>query len=205
MTMRHTPSAVQAQNELMRHRAEGRIQYAATIPLTEALSGSARISAALIPTRSRTAKPTTGVTWSRVAREKSIARKLADAFVNPFTAILFFPAIISAATDMVFPALSMMGSTPEDFDPLTVIIITTMVVLSGTLRYIQEARSGNAAEKLLDMITTTVTVTREDAPRTEIPIDDVVVGDIVHLSAGDMIPADMRIIEAKDLFVSGQA
>ena len=52
------------------------------------------------------------------------------------------------------------------------------------------------------MITTTVTVTREDAPRTEIPIDDVVVGDIVHLSAGDMIPADVRIIEAKDLFVS---
>lgn len=103
---------------------------------------------------------------------------------------------------MVFPALSMMGSTPEDFDSLTVIIITTMVVLSGTLRYIQEARSGNAAEKLLDMITTSVTVTRKDAPRTEIPIDDVVVGDIVHLSAGDMIPADVRIIEAKDLFVS---
>lgn len=95
-----------------------------------------------------------------------------------------------------------MGSTPEDFDPLTVIIITTMVVLSGTLRYIQEARSGNAAEKLLDMITTTVTVTRKDAPKKEIPIDDVVVGDIVHLSAGDMIPADVRIIEAKDLFVS---
>ena len=103
---------------------------------------------------------------------------------------------------MVFPSLSLMGSTPEDFDPLTVIIITTMVVLSGTLRYIQEARSGNAAEKLLDMITTTVTVTRKDAPKKEIPIDDVVVGDIVHLSAGDMIPADVRIIEAKDLFVS---
>lgn len=54
------------------------------------------------------------------------------------------------------------------------------------------------------LITTTVTVTRKDVPRTEIPIDDVVVGDIVHLSAGDMIPADVRIIEAKDLFV-GQA
>lgn len=52
------------------------------------------------------------------------------------------------------------------------------------------------------MITTTVTVTRKGAPKEEIPIDDVVVGDIVHLSAGDMIPADVRIIEAKDLFVS---
>lgn len=122
--------------------------------------------------------------------------------MNPFTAILFFLAVISAVTDMLFPALSLMGNTPEDFDPLTVVIITTMVILSGTLRYIQEARSGNAAEKLLDMITTTATVSRKGAPREEIPIDEVVVGDIVHLSAGDMIPADMRIIEAKDLFVS---
>ena len=200
--MRHTPSAVQAQNELMRHRAEGRIQYAATIPLTEALSWVGSNLGGLNRDEVAHSEADNGRNVVTRGKKKSIARKLADAFVNPFTAILFFLAIISAATDMVFPALSMMGSTPEDFDPLTVIIITTMVVLSGTLRYIQEARSGNAAEKLLDMITTTVTVTREDAPRTEIPIDDVVVGDIVHLSAGDMIPADVRIIEAKDLFVS---
>lgn len=200
--MRHTPSAVQAQNELMRHRAEGRIQYAATIPLTEALSWVGSNLGGLNRDEVAHSEADNGRNVVTRGKKKSIARKLADAFVNPFTAILFFLAIISAATDMVFPALSMMGSTPEDFDSLTVIIITTMVVLSGTLRYIQEARSGNAAEKLLDMITTTVTVTREDAPRTEIPIDDVVVGDIVHLSAGDMIPADVRIIEAKDLFVS---
>lgn len=52
------------------------------------------------------------------------------------------------------------------------------------------------------MITTTCTVDRADQPRAEIPLDEVVVGDIVHLSAGDMIPADVRILEAKDLFVS---
>ena len=61
-------------------------------------------------------------------------------------------ALVSAATDMIFPALSMLGNTPEDFDPLTVIIILTMVLLSGTLRFVQESRSGNAAEKLLAMI-----------------------------------------------------
>ena len=66
----------------------------------------------------------------------------------------------------------------------------------------QESRSGNAAEKLLAMITTTCTVTRIGQEKTEIPMDDLVVGDIVHLSAGDMIPADVRILDAKDLFVS---
>ena len=91
---------------------------------------------------------------------------------------------------------------PKDFDCLTVVIILTMVFLSGTLRFVQESRSGNAAEKLLAMITTTCTVTRKGQEMAEIPLDEVVVGDIVHLSAGDMLPADVRILDAKDLFVS---
>lgn len=77
-----------------------------------------------------------------------------------------------------------------------------MVIISGTLRFVQESRSGNAAEKLLAMITTTCTVTRREQEKIEIPMDDLVVGDIVHLAAGDMIPADVRILEAKDLFIS---
>ena len=77
-----------------------------------------------------------------------------------------------------------------------------MVFLSGTLRFVQESRSGNAAEKLLAMITTTCTVTRKGQEMAEIPLNEVVVGDIVHLSAGDMLPADVRILDAKDLFVS---
>ena len=125
-----------------------------------------------------------------------------EAFINPFTAILFCLAIVSTITDMIFPAFSLFGSTPEDFDYLTVVIILTMVLISGSLRFIQESRSGNAAEKLLSMITTTCTVTRKNQPKIEIPLDEVVVGDIVHLSAGDMIPADVRILESKDLFVS---
>lgn len=135
-------------------------------------------------------------------KKESLARRLAGAFVNPFTAILFFLALISTVTDIIFPTLSLMGSTPEDCDPLTVIIISTMVILSGTLRYVQETRSNNAAERLLNMITTMCTVTREGASKVEVQLDDVVVGDIVHLSAGDMVPADVRIIEAKDLFVN---
>ena len=141
---------------------------------------------------------------NKVTREKqkSLAKRLAEAFINPFTAILFFLAVVSIMTDMVLPYFSLLGSTPEDFDPLTVVIILTMVIISGTLRFVQESRSGNAAEKLLSMITTTCTVTRRGREKDEIPMDDLVVGDIVHLSAGDMIPADVRILEAKDLFIS---
>ena len=143
---------------------------------------------------------------NKVTREKkkSLPRRLLEAFVNPFTIVLFCLAIVSCITDMIFPACSLFGSTPEDFDYLTVVIILTMVLISGTLRFVQESRSGNAAEKLLSMIITTCTVTRKDSEldKEEIPLEELVVGDIVHLSAGDMIPADVRIIESKDLFVS---
>ena len=135
-------------------------------------------------------------------KKQSLAQRVAGAFINLFTAILFFLALVSAVTDMLFPALSLFGSTPEDFDCLTVAIILTMVFISGVLRFVQESRSGNAAAKLLSMITTTCTVDRKGHPMQEIGLDEVVVGDIVHLSAGDMIPADLRIIEAKDLFIS---
>ena len=135
-------------------------------------------------------------------KKKSLLQKLAGAFINPFTAILFFLAIVSSITDMLFPYFQLFGSEPDDFDCLTVVIILTMVFISGALRFIQESRSGNAAEKLLSMITTTCTVTRRDKKKIELPLEEVVVGDIVHLSAGDMIPADVRIIDAKDLFVS---
>ncbi|MCD8214942.1 MAG: magnesium-translocating P-type ATPase [Clostridiales bacterium] len=135
-------------------------------------------------------------------KKKSLPQRLAGAFINPFTAILFFLAVVSTITDMILPYFSLFGCVPEDFDCLTVVIILTMVVISGTLRFVQESRSGNAAEKLLAMITTTCTVTRKGAPKSEIPLDEVVVGDIVHLSAGDMIPADVRILDSKDLFVS---
>ncbi len=76
-----------------------------------------------------------------------------------------------------------------------------MVLLSGILRFVQETRSGNVANKLIGMIHTTACVERS-GKRGEIPMEDIVCGDIIHLSAGDMIPADVRILNAKDLFVS---
>ena len=135
-------------------------------------------------------------------KKKSIAERLAEAFINPFTVVLVCLAVVSTITDIIFPMLHMFGNTKKDFNPVTVIIILTMVFVSGVLRFIQESRSGDATAKLLAMITTTCTVTRQNKSHVEIPLDEVVVGDIVYLSAGDMIPADVRIIDAKDLFVS---
>ena len=127
-----------------------------------------------------------------------LIKRIVNAFINPFTAILFGLASVSAVTDIIM-------AEPGDTNPMTVIIIMTMVIISGMLRFVQETRSGNAAESLLKMIKTTTCVQRQDTGNEEIPLEDVVVGDIIHLAAGDMIPADMRIVRAKDMFVSQSA
>lgn len=132
-------------------------------------------------------------------KKKTLPQRLAGAFINPFTAILFCLAIVSALTDILMPVWE---GKLEEADPLTVIIICTMVLISGTLRFVQESRSGSAAERLLAMITTTCTVDRKSRQREEIPLEEVVAGDIIHLSAGDMVPADLRLLETKDLFIS---
>lgn len=132
-------------------------------------------------------------------KKKSFFKKIVEAFVNPFTAVLFCLALVSTVTDMIIPWYS---NTPEDFSPITVIIITTMVTISGLLRFIQEEKSNNAAESLSAMITTTTSVKRFGENKKEIPLEDVVIGDIVYLAAGDIIPADLRIIECKDFFIS---
>jgi len=137
---------------------------------------------------------------NKITRGKkvSVPRRIADAFINPFTAILFALALVSAFTDIILAA-------PEDVNIMTVVIILAMVIISGILKFVQEARSGSAAENLLKLISTTTAVQRVDEGRQEIELEEVVVGDLVHLAAGDLIPADMRIIKAKDLFLSQSA
>ncbi len=111
---------------------------------------------------------------------------------NPFTLILAFLALVSYLTE----------------DIRAVIVLGTMIVLSVVMRFAQEYRSSRAAERLKAMVRTTATVLRresEDSPapaKREIAIQELVTGDIVALSAGDMIPADVRLITSRDLFVS---
>src|SRR5580704_12843265 len=117
-------------------------------------------------------------------------------FKNPFIVVLVVLALIQFAT------------SPDDLRPI--IIIGVMVAIAVTLRFWQEYRSALAAEKLTALVRTTATVLRrEDADQRsqarEIPIQELVAGDLVRLSAGDMIPADVRLIASRDLFVSQAA
>ena len=190
------------QQTVMRNELNQRMQYVAVTPLKELLKNLHTTLRGLDEEGISISAMKYGANKVTHEKKKSFLKRLTEAFINPFTIVLFVLAIVSTLTDIIFPYFSMLGSTPDDLNPLTVIIILTMVLISGTLRYVQESRSGNAAEKLLAMITTTCTVTRQGLEKGEIPMDELVVGDIVHLSAGDMIPADVRIIDAKDLFVS---
>lgn len=131
-------------------------------------------------------------------REDSVIKKLINAFINPFTVILIVLAAVSYFTDVYL-------ASAGEKDPTTVIIIMVLVIISGVLQFVQESRSGNAAAKLQEMIKITTAVERAGLGVEEIDLDEVVVGDIVHLAAGDMVPADLRILQAKDLFMSQAA
>ena len=131
-------------------------------------------------------------------------------YKNPFNLLLTVLAALSFYTE----------------DMKATIVISAMVIISTLIRFVQEARSNKAADKLREMVSNTATVMRRDpsenaaedalkyfgvlihqkeARRLEVPIKEVVPGDVVLLSAGDMIPADVRILASKDLFVSQAA
>lgn len=135
-------------------------------------------------------------------------------YKNPFNLLLTVLATVSYLTD----------------DMAGTVVISGMIFISTILRFVQERRSNNAADKLKEMVSTTVTVVRQEEDededdehiehlerqisslnplkidnRMEVQIKYLVPGDIITLSAGDMIPADVRILTAKDLFVSQAA
>ena len=122
-------------------------------------------------------------------------KQLFEAFVNPFIGVLLIIATVSFVLDVL-----MAPKGEEDYK--TVITVGIMVMISSLLRFFQEFRSNQAAEKLKSMVKTTATVQRKDIGKLEIDIKELVPGDIIIISAGDMIPADCRVIQSKDLFVS---
>ncbi len=149
---------------------------------------------------------------NEVEHEKPISKwvHLWQCYKNPFNLLLTVLATVSFLTE----------------DMKATIVIGSMVVLSTLMRFIQESRSNTAADKLKAMVSNTATVLRHDlaediaeealryfdvtlhpkgARRIELPIKKLVPGDIVQLSAGDMIPADLRLLTAKDLFISQAA
>ena len=126
-------------------------------------------------------------------QEDSIFKKIYESIINPFTIILLVIAFISLVTNVWL-------AKPGQEDPTTSIIIVVLVLISGGIRFVQELRSDKATTNLSKMIVNTATVIREGLEQ-ELPIDELVVGDLLKLSAGDMIPADIILFESRDFFV----
>ena len=119
---------------------------------------------------------------------------LLKSFINPFNIVLIILAIVSTFTDVIIPKAENRSFT-------AVIVILTMVTVSALLQFFQEKKSKDATNKLKAMVKTTTLVKRDGEEAKEIDMAEVVPGDILYLSAGDMIPADVRVISCKDLFV----
>ena len=118
-----------------------------------------------------------------------------QAFINPFIGVLTGLLIISFVLDVLW-------AEPGEQDWITIVVISTMVVFSAILRFCQEWKASASSGALLKMVTNTCYVKREGQPDEEISIAELVPGDVVMIAAGDMIPADLRLVQAKDLFVS---
>jgi len=127
---------------------------------------------------------------------RSLPAKLLFSIINPFSIVLLLIAAISFVTDVVI-------AKPGQKDFSTTLIIVGLVLISGVLQFVQEAKSDNAAQKLKAMVQNSSSVFR-DGTAAELPITELVVGDVIQLSAGDILPADVRLLTVKDLFI-GQA
>src|SRR5512147_2264980 len=127
---------------------------------------------------------------NEIGREKrpSPLMRLWDNVKNPLVILLIALGVLSYLTG----------------DQRATIVIFVMVVLGVVLRFFQEMRADNAAEKLKAMVNTTATVVRDNVD-TEVPLKLLVPGDIIRLNAGDMVPADLRVLSAKDLFLNQAA
>jgi P-type Mg2+ transporter len=127
---------------------------------------------------------------NEVAREKhpsSVLRLLGN-IKNPLVLLLLALGVLSYLTG----------------DVRATVVIFAMVVLGVVLRFFQEMRADHAAEKLKAMVSSTATVVR-DGTEAEVPLKTLVPGDVIRLAAGDMVPADVRVLTAKDLFLNQSA
>ena len=126
-----------------------------------------------------------------IKNENTIWHRLKNAFINPFNIVLIFVAVITFITDVVIPA---------EKDYATFILIVGTIIISSIISLVQETKSNNAAKKLKKMITNKIDVVRDDVSYI-VDVENIVPGDIVKLSSGDMIPGDVRFLETKDLFI----
>ncbi len=121
----------------------------------------------------------------------SFLHKLKDAIINPFNTVLILVAIITFITDVII-------ATNKDY--ATFLLIISTIIISAIISIVQETKSDNAVKKLKNMISNKIDVIRDEVPSI-VEVENIVPGDIVKLSSGDMIPGDVRFLEVKDLFI----
>ena len=126
-----------------------------------------------------------------IKEQNTIWHRLKEAFINPFNIVLMIVAVITFITDVVL-------ASQKDY--ATFILIVSTVFISAVISFNEQTKSDNAARKLKKMITNKMDVIR-DGNQIVVDIENVVPGDIVKLSSGDMIPGDVRFLETKDLFI----
>ena len=136
-----------------------------------------------------------GLNEIKQAKPKRWYSYFLDSLFSPFNCILLGIVAILCYTDVYLP------ETPSYAN---IIVIAILVTASTLLDFFEEYRSNKAAEQLKQLVATTTSVIR-NGKEVQIPIKEVTLGDIVTLSAGSMIPADLRIIESKDLYVGQSA
>ena len=132
-----------------------------------------------------------GLNEVKQAKPKKWYNYFLSSLFSPFNSILMGIAIILIYTDVILAEIPSYAN---------IIVIGILVISSTLLEFFEEYNSNKAAEKLKELVATTTTVIR-DGKEIKIPINKVVKGDIIILSAGSLIPADVRVLEAKDLYI----
>ena len=126
-----------------------------------------------------------------VKNNNNFFHRLKEAFINPFNIVLIIVAIITLFTDVIL-------SNEKDYATFTLIV--SIIFISAIISFKEQTKSDNAVKKLQKMITNKIIVIRDEVPG-EVEVENIVPGDIIKFSSGDMIPADVRFIETKDLFI----
>ena len=132
-----------------------------------------------------------GLNELKQTKPKRWYHHLFESLFSPFNIILLLICLVLVYTDVILAEIPSYAN---------IVVIVVLVATSTLLEFIQEYRSNKAAQKLRGLVATTCTVLR-DNKKVQLPMKEIVTGDVVFLSAGDMIPADLRIIEEKDLHV----
>jgi Mg2+-importing ATPase len=154
-------------------------------PLADVLAGLGTSSQGLIDAEAAARRQRLGPNLLRPHRERAAIIEFLAHFRNPLVLVLLAASVVAA----------FLGDTRS------AVVISVIVLLSVVLDFVQEYRAGRAAEHLRSTVAVRATVLRDGEPR-EVPIAELVPGDVVSLAAGDLVPADGRVLEARDLFVN---